>query len=123
MWFLYLMQKCAKGVMKHGWWYMHVLDVLSSVCRGQVQGQESSLHHDILCFFGTAFPSDVTSQLLSRERGGASDTKNPDPYYSHLLHKQTKYVHLPRYVQGQGQCNFAFERIYTSTAYSKFAPG
>ena len=25
--------------------------------------------------------SDVTAQLASREREGASDTKNPDPYY------------------------------------------
>ena len=32
--------------------------------------------------FGTASTSDVTSQLNSRERGGALDTKNPDPYYS-----------------------------------------
>ena len=34
-----------------------------------------------LCFL-TAFCSDVTSQLFSWERGGASDIKNPDPYYS-----------------------------------------
>ena len=32
--------------------------------------------------FGTAFTSDVPSQLSSRERGEAPDTKNPDPYYS-----------------------------------------
>ena len=32
--------------------------------------------------FGTAFTSDVMSQLNSREREGAADTKNPDPYYS-----------------------------------------
>ena len=31
--------------------------------------------------FGTAFTSNVTSQLNSREREGASDSKNPDPYY------------------------------------------
>ena len=31
--------------------------------------------------FGTAFTSDFMSQLDSRERGGALDTKNPDPYY------------------------------------------
>ena len=31
--------------------------------------------------FGTAYASDVTSQPNSRERGGASDSKNPDPYY------------------------------------------
>ena len=30
----------------------------------------------------TAFYSDVTSQLFSWEMGGASDVKNPDPYYS-----------------------------------------
>ena len=29
--------------------------------------------------FGTASTSDVTAQLFSRERGGASDMKNPDP--------------------------------------------
>ena len=29
----------------------------------------------------TAFTSDVTSQLNRRERGGASDSKKPDPYY------------------------------------------
>ena len=34
-----------------------------------------------LCF-GTASTSNVTAKLNSRERGGASDTKNPDPYYS-----------------------------------------
>ena len=32
--------------------------------------------------FGTAFTSDVMSQLNSRERGAASDSKNPDPYCS-----------------------------------------
>ena len=35
-----------------------------------------------LFFFGTAFTSDVTSQPNRRERGGASDSKNPDPHYS-----------------------------------------
>ena len=41
------MQKCAKGAMKHGWWYMHILDVLSSMCRGQVQGQEQTKYMDM----------------------------------------------------------------------------
>ena len=31
--------------------------------------------------FGTAFTSDITSKPNSREKGGASDSKNPDPYY------------------------------------------
>ena len=35
--------------------------------------------------FGTASTSDVTSQLLSWERGGAPDMKNPDPYYLGLV--------------------------------------
>ena len=34
--------------------------------------------------FDTAFTSDVTAQLNSRERGGAPDTKNPDLYYYHV---------------------------------------
>ena len=38
----------------------------------------------ILCF-GTAFTSDVTAQLNSRKRGGAPDTKKPDPYYSLIV--------------------------------------
>ena len=33
-----------------------------------------------LCFLA-AYSSDVTSQLFSREREGASDSKNPDLYY------------------------------------------
>ena len=38
-----------------------------------------------LCFL-TAFPSDVMSQLFGRERGGASDSKNPDLYYCGYKH-------------------------------------
>ena len=36
-----------------------------------------------LCFL-TAFCSDVTSQLFCRERGGASDSKNPDLHYCNI---------------------------------------
>ena len=36
-----------------------------------------------LCFL-TAYSFDVASQLFSRERGGASDSKNPDLYYSYF---------------------------------------
>ena len=36
-------------------------------------------------FVAAAFTSDVKSQLNSRERGGASDSKNPNPYYLRAL--------------------------------------
>ena len=35
--------------------------------------------------FDSAFTSDVTSQLIKRERGGALDSKDPDPYYLSLI--------------------------------------
>ena len=35
--------------------------------------------------FDSAYTSDVTSQLIKRERGGALDSKDPDPYYLSLI--------------------------------------
>ena len=51
---------------------------------GKQRAQTASLfgvYRVIRTCFGAAFTSDVTSQLNTRERGGASDSKNPDPYY------------------------------------------
>ena len=36
----------------------------------------------LLLPFVLTIPIDVTAKLVSRERGGAFATKNPDPYYS-----------------------------------------
>ena len=45
------------------------------------EGEKFSLFWCTQSCFGTAFTSDVTSQLNNRERGRALDSKNPDPYY------------------------------------------
>ena len=47
------------------------------------QGSTPPFTNFITCphCFGTAFTSDVTPQSNSWEKGGASDSKNPDPYY------------------------------------------
>ena len=52
--------------------YCHKIGIRTPSCQTPLQ----------LTIFGTAFTSDVTSQPNSMERGGASDSKNPDPYYS-----------------------------------------
>ena len=61
-------------------------DISPSFFVSSVQGSTPPLTNLIthpLCFL-TASCSDVTSQLFSWERGGASDVKNPDPYYSRV---------------------------------------
>ena len=57
-------------------WIQHIFE--KHICR--ILWNCSKMSHP-LCFL-TAFSSDATSQLFSWERGGASDVKNPDPYYS-----------------------------------------
>ena len=48
---------------------------------GEGEGKSHYQRYYLPHCFGTASTSDGTAQLFSRERGGASDTKNPDPYY------------------------------------------
>ena len=59
-----------------------VIQKVMRVCylgRREGEGREkNSLYIEL---FWYSIHLDVTSQLNSRERGGASDTKNPDLYY------------------------------------------
>ena len=91
--------------------------------------------------FCTAFTFDVTAQLNSREKGGAPDKKNPDPYYSlavysstsiylyysMLTHFSNKFYDFPSFnflteIRNEPKCHLMFLSKFRSQTFDGHVP-
>ena len=97
--------------MASGGLYFYYLPNMFGIVQYSLQGSTPTLTNFINhpLYFLTAFRSDVMSQLNSRERGGASDWKNPEPYYTAFKNSQLWSPGIDDGTTNNGAIGFSFD--------------